>query len=95
MRNFLETKFGPAELNILHTALEEWCEINSISRLDPDREIAAAVLITLFREGHSSVTDLLCAAERHKGLKDLAHSPKMAEHSVFDEQPLSVKACSR
>lgn len=73
MRNFLEPKFTPADLNMIQAALDEWCGLNNVEA-HPDRELAAAIMITLYREGYRSAERLLAAAAMHKGLRDLAHS---------------------
>jgi len=74
MRNFFETSFGSVELLNIQTALDDWCQRNGIEAGHPDRELVAAVMINLFREGHTTVADLSAAASRHKGLRDLSHS---------------------
>lgn len=72
MHAFFETTFGPKELEVLQGALAHWCETHSFVKGDPEGELAAATMITLFREGHKTLNELLDAAARHKGLCDLA-----------------------
>ncbi len=71
MRAFFETTFGPNELEVLESALTQWRQTHCVSKDDPESEIAAAIMITLFREGYRSLPDLLDAAGKHKGLCDL------------------------
>lgn len=72
MRAFFETTFGPNELDVLEDALAVWRTEHGINREDPESELAAAIMITLFREGRRSLPELLDAASKHKGLRDLA-----------------------
>ncbi len=71
MTTFLETAFGPKELGIIGDALDQWLSEHSLARSSPEAELAAAVLINLFREGSKTVANLLDAANRHKALRDL------------------------
>lgn len=72
MRDFFGTTFGPTEIGIIQGALDAWRQSNGLSRSDPDLELAGAIIINLFREGHVTVSALMDAAGRHKGLRDLA-----------------------
>jgi hypothetical protein len=71
MATFLETTFGPAELEILETVLDDWRHEHSLHRNDPDVSLAAAVMINLFREGNNTVPRLKKAVAEHKALSDL------------------------
>jgi hypothetical protein len=71
MRPFLETTFGPAELEILDTVLDEWRQDHALPKESPDVGLAAAVMINLFREGHNTVPELRRAVAEHKALADL------------------------
>lgn len=72
MKKFLETTFGPAELEILDNVLSGWLAENGFSRDSSEGELAAAVLINLFREGNVTGVALRDAAGRHRALIDLA-----------------------
>lgn len=50
MHQFLETTFGPEELEILDIVLEEWRARRGLPKDNPDVELAAAVMLNLFRE---------------------------------------------
>ncbi len=76
MKNFFSTVFGSLELEIVDAVLEEWREPRFLGRTDPDVELAAAILMSLFREGHSTRVALRKAAARHKWLSE--HSFKKA-----------------
>jgi len=71
MPAFLETTFGPTELEVLETVLEDWREAHELPKSDPDVSLAAAVMINLFREGHDTVPALKQAVSEHKALADL------------------------
>lgn len=72
MRPFLETTFGPVELEIIETVLGEWQEEHQLEKDSPDLGLAAAVMINLFREGNDTVPLLRDAVARHKALSELA-----------------------
>jgi hypothetical protein len=72
MRPFLETTFGPVELEIIETVLEEWQNEHALSKDNPDLGLAAAVMINLFREGNDTVPLLRKAVAQHKALCELA-----------------------
>lgn len=71
MPSFLETTFGPAELDIIDTVLEQWRTSRDLLKSDPDVSIAAEICINLFREGHRTVLELQKAMAGHKALADL------------------------
>lgn len=71
MRPFLETTFGPVELEILGVVLDDWRHERGLPKDSPDVELAAAVMINLFREGNNTVADLKRAVSDHKALCDL------------------------
>ena len=75
MPAFLETTFGPAELEVIETALENWRLARSLPKEDPDTGLAAAVAINLFREGRNTVPALEHALAEHKALADLVRMP--------------------
>lgn len=70
MRNFhfLHMAFGPADLDILRTALETWCDEKGITLDSIGGELAASALVNMYREGHRSVPALMDALSRHKSL---------------------------
>lgn len=70
MAEFLETTFGPGDLEILDAALAHWCIGRGIAKQSPDAAIAAEVLINLFREGNKTLPELQSAASRHKWLNE-------------------------
>ncbi len=72
MRPFLETTFGPVELEIIESVLEEWQQEHALSKDSPDLGLAAAVMINLFREGNDTVPSLKRAVAQHKALSELA-----------------------
>lgn len=71
MHQFLETTFGPDELEILDTVLEEWRAKRALSKDNPDVELAAAVMLNLFREGNRTIGTLKTAAAAHRALSEL------------------------
>lgn len=71
MPSFFETTFGPAELNILDTALQTWRTHHALPQDDPDAHIAAEICINLFREGNNTLPALLHAMDSHKALSDI------------------------
>ncbi|OWV73025.1 hypothetical protein ATY77_08450 [Rhizobium sp. R634] len=71
MHQFLETTFGPEELNILDNVLEAWRSQRGFPKDSPDVELAAAVMLNLFREGNRTVETLKAAASQHRALSDL------------------------
>lgn len=71
MRQFLETTFGPDELEILDVVLEEWRTQRGLPKDNPDVELAAAVMLNLFREGNRTIERLKAAASEHKALSEL------------------------
>lgn len=71
MPAFLETTFGPTELEVLETVLEDWRITHELPKGDPDIGLAAAVMINLFREGNDTVPALKKAVSEHKALADL------------------------
>jgi len=66
--HFLHMAFGPADLDILRTALETWCEERGIALDSIGGELAASALVNMFREGHRTVPALVDALNRHKSL---------------------------
>ncbi len=72
MRAFLETAFGPRELQTVNEAFQNWLDAHQVSKSSPEAELAAAILITLFREGHDTREALEDAMFKHRGLSDLA-----------------------
>lgn len=71
MRPFLETTFGPAEFEVLDTVLDEWRVERGLPKDDPDLDLAAAIMINLFREGNNTVPALRTAVASHRALADL------------------------
>jgi hypothetical protein len=71
MRPFLETSFGPTELEIIEAVLNHWRKEHAVPKESPDAGIAAAVMINLFREGHQTIPELSRAAAEHKALNEL------------------------
>jgi hypothetical protein len=71
MKAFLETTFGPTELAILDQVLKEWIAETGVARDSLDAELAAAVMINLFREGNDTAPALQAAISGHQGLADL------------------------
>ncbi|WP_349963382.1 hypothetical protein [Rhizobium sp. ZPR3] len=68
MRDFVNATFGPVELNIISQALEEWRTSIGIDRAAPEYEIAAATVVTLFREGNRTLPELRTAIAAHQWL---------------------------
>jgi hypothetical protein len=71
MHKFLEVTFGPTELQIIEVALEVWRREHALPKGCPELDLAAAVMINLFREGHTTPASLWHAASLHKGLSGL------------------------
>ncbi|AYD04596.1 hypothetical protein [Neorhizobium sp. NCHU2750] len=72
MPSFLETTFGPVELEIIDIALQSWRTRFGLTKDDPDAVIAAEICLNLFREGYNTLPDLVQAMDRHKALADIA-----------------------
>ncbi|MFS8047546.1 hypothetical protein [Rhizobium sp. BR 314] len=85
MRNFVNATFGSVELDIISQALEEWRDITGIDRNIPEYEIAAAAVITLYREGNRTLPELRAAISAHQWLSrdavELARTPPSTENS--------------
>jgi hypothetical protein len=71
MKKFFETTFGPTELDIVHTAFNEWMTHANVERDSPEAELAAAIVINLFREGNDTVPAMRTAISAHRSLTDL------------------------
>jgi len=71
MHQFLQTTFGPEELEILDVVLEEWRAQRGLTKDNPDVELAAAVMLNLFREGNRTIETLKAAAAEHRALCEL------------------------
>lgn len=72
MRAFLETAFGPNELEIVDQAFDDWLGRHHVPKNSPDAELAAAIIMTLYREGHRTLPALETAMAKHLGLVDLS-----------------------
>ncbi|NTF64929.1 hypothetical protein [Rhizobium rhizogenes] len=68
MRDFVNATFGSVELDIISQALEEWRDTTGISRDAPEYELAAAAIVTLFREGNRTLPELRAAISAHQWL---------------------------
>ncbi|MDP9840651.1 hypothetical protein J2T09_005439 [Neorhizobium huautlense] len=73
MRAFLETAFGPNELEIVDQAFNHWLAQHQVPKNSPDAELAAAIVMTLYREGHRTRPTLEAAMAKHRGLIDLSN----------------------
>lgn len=71
MRAFFETTFGPTELSIVETVFNELLSENGVAKSEPEAELAAAIIINLFREGNDNGYTLTAAVAGHMGLADL------------------------
>jgi hypothetical protein len=71
MRHFLETTFGPRELDMVDRVLEDWRVLHGLRKDSEEVEIAASAIINMFREGKRSRLDLKRAMEAHVGLQEL------------------------
>lgn len=74
MKTFLEKTFGPTELAIVETAFSEWIDEAKVEKQSPEAELAAAIVINLFREGNDTVAAIREAISAHRGLNDLRHA---------------------
>ncbi len=72
MRAFLEAAFGPKELETIDEAFQNWLDAHRVPKGSPEAELAAAIIITLYREGHDTLPALEAAMSKHRGLSDLA-----------------------
>jgi len=83
MRNFVNATFGSLELDIISQALEEWRTSIGIERATPEYEIAAATVVTLFREGNRTLPELQAAISAHQWLsRDAVEMANMSVHSA-------------
>lgn len=74
MKTFLEKTFGPTELAIVETAFSEWINEAKVEKQSLEAELAAAIVINLFREGNDTVAAIRTAISAHRGLNDLRHA---------------------
>lgn len=72
MRTFLETAFGPRQLETVDEAFQKWLNAHRLCKGSPEAELAAAIIITLYREGYDTREALEDAMRKHRGLSDLA-----------------------
>ncbi len=83
MRDFVNATFGSVELDIISQALEEWRTSIGIERAASEYEIAAATVVTLFREGNRTLPELQAAISAHQWLsRDAAEMAKVSVHST-------------
>ena len=68
MRDFVNATFGSVELDIISQALEEWRLSIGVGRDAPEYELAAATIVTLFREGNRTLPELRAAISAHQWL---------------------------
>ncbi|MCJ9720066.1 hypothetical protein MOV66_02250 [Agrobacterium sp. SHOUNA12C] len=68
MRDFVNATFGSVELDTISQALEEWRLSIGVSRDAPEYELAAATIVTLFREGNRTLPELRAAISAHQWL---------------------------
>ena len=81
MRDFVNATFGSVELDIISQALEEWRTSTGIERAAPEYEIAAATVVTLFREGNRTLPELRAAIAAHQWLsRDAVEMAKVSVH---------------
>ncbi|GGG04237.1 hypothetical protein GCM10010924_36000 [Rhizobium wenxiniae] len=71
MKTFLEKTFGPTELAIVDAAFSEWIDQAKVEKQSPEAELAAAIVINLFREGNDTIPAMRKAISVHRGLIDL------------------------
>lgn len=71
MRAFLEATFGPVELSVIDEAFKEWVDAHRVTKDSAEAELAAAIIINLYREGHNTKQALNNAIAKHRGLSDL------------------------
>jgi hypothetical protein len=72
MRAFLETSFGPNEFSVIDQSFNDWPEIHHVTRNSAEAELAAAIIINLYREGHDTRQELDTAMSLHRDLGELA-----------------------
>ena len=83
MRDFVNATFGSVELDIISRALEEWRTSIGIERAAPEYEIAAAAVVTLFREGNRTLPELQAAISAHQWLsRGAVEMAKVSVHSA-------------
>jgi len=68
MRDFVNATFDSVELDIIGQALEEWRATIGIGRDAPEYELAAATIMTLFREGNRTLPELRASIAAHRWL---------------------------
>lgn len=69
---FLETAFGPIELETIDEVFQNWLDAHRVLKGSPEAELAAAIIMPLYREGHDTRSALETAMSKHRGLSDLA-----------------------
>jgi hypothetical protein len=83
MKDFVNATFGSLELDIISQALEEWRTSIGIERVAPEYEIAAATVVTLFRERNRTLPELQAAISAHQWLsRDAVEMANMSVHSA-------------
>lgn len=68
MRDFVHATFGSVELEIIGQALEEWRRSIDVGRETLEYELAAATIVTLFREGNRTLPELRASIAGHRWL---------------------------
>lgn len=74
MKKFFETTFGPTELDIVDTAFAEWMALANVAKDSTEAELAAAIVINLFREGNDTMPAMRQAIAAHRSLNELRHT---------------------
>jgi len=83
MRDFVNATFGSVELDIISQALEEWRTSTGVEHAAPEYEIAAATVVTLFREGNRTLPELQAAISAHRWLsRDAVEMVKVSVNSA-------------
>lgn len=60
-----------SEIEVVFSALEEWCQKTNVQVDSPDGRDVATVMLGLYKTGHSSKSAILKAMERVNGLEQV------------------------
>ncbi len=66
---FLETSFGPNEFSVVDQSFNDWLEAHHVTKNSAEAELAAAIIIDLYREGHKTRQELDTAMSLHRALE--------------------------
>ncbi|BAB52951.1 MULTISPECIES: hypothetical protein [Mesorhizobium] len=82
-RRFNRTCLSPHDLAICERVFEQACSDENLDPLDPDAEILAVMVVSIFRNAHTSERELLEAVRSRR-----QKAPGGASHQLFSRDAL-------